>query len=263
MLDIGLIIWTAYRPAQLDLLLSSIDRFAPEQFDIMVLYKGDDEYSDGYTRCRELHPNVCFVKEYNFRDQTIAIVNSRKYIGVSTDDTVLYRPFKFTEELMRNVDVFSARLGFNTTVQDPFSHTMQPALTKYVDEGDTVCWNASDYHPLTNYGFLIGHDFCIYGERYQEWIKKAPFNRTNELESWMFYHARANFSPYIRAFKHSIAVNIPMNNISTVTETDNSSPLEQINSEFIQGKRFNLDDILKEKIVGCHQQIKVGMYDVL
>ncbi len=160
---------------------------------------------------------------------------------------------------MRGVDVFSLRLGFNTTIQDPFTQIIQPALTKFVDEGNTISWDTRNYHPLNNYGFIFGHDLHVYNQRYADIVDDAVFKKANDLESWLVYNGRDRINPYIRSFKESVAINIPGNNTSGVTQTDNSLPLEETNKKFLEGKRFNLEDVLKEKIVGCHQLMGIGM----
>lgn len=255
----GLIAWSFNRAAQLDLLLSSVERFAPDQFDIFVLYKSVGEFIEGYNLCKSYHPKVNFVSETNFCEQTKDILAEREYFGVSTDDTVVFRPFELDESLMNNVDIFSLRYGLNTTLQDPFTNIYQPALSMYFDEGDTISWDSRLYHPLNNYGFLFGHDMHIYSKRYREIIAETNFKKTNELESWLFNNARHKINPIIRSFKHSVAINIPANNTSGCTETDNSLPLEEVNAKFIAGKRFDITSVLNTKIIGCHQLVDLNM----
>lgn len=256
----SLLIWSYNRAAQLDLLLSSIDRFCPRQFETYVLYKSvGKEFAEGYEICKKSHPNINFVVEHDFNRQTKEILSFHDYMGVSTDDTVVYRPFTLTEHDMRNVDVFSLRYGFNTTIQDPFTQIVQPSLVNFVDEVNTISWDTRSYHPLNNYGFIFGHDLHVYTQRYADIIKDAPFKKANELESWLVYNGRDKINPFIRSFKESVAINIPGNNTSGVTQTDNSLPLEETNRKFLEGKRFNLEDVLKEKIVGCHQLFDLNM----
>ncbi len=225
-----------------------------------MLYKAKgNDFAAGYEICKKYHPDINYVDEYDFNLQTKEILSYRDYFGVSTDDTAVFKPFTLQVEDMRNVDIFSLRYGFNTTVQDPFTQSIQPALTRYTDEGDTISWDSRYHHPLTNYGFQFGHDLHVYSTKYRELIADAPFKKANELESWLFNNCRDKVNPFIRSFKHSVAINIPGNNTSGYTETDNSLPLDVVNTKFLSGKRFNLEDILKEKIVGCHQLMNLNM----
>lgn len=250
----GLLVWSFNRAAQLDLLISSIERFCPLQFDIFCLYKAKgNDFAAGYELCKKYHPDINYVDEYDFNTQTKEILSYRDYFGVSTDDTVVFKPFTLQVEDMRNVDIFSLRYGFNTTVQDPFTQIIQPALTRFTDEGHTISWDSRYYHPLNNYSFLYGHDAHIYSKRYCEIVQELEFKKANELETVLFNTCRNKINPIIRSFKHSVAINIPGNNTSGYTQTDNSLPLDKVNQKFLNGQRFRMDEILSMKIVGCHQ----------
>lgn len=255
----GLLIWSYNRAAQLDLLLSSLDRFCPRLFETYVLYKSvGEKFSEGYELCKTYHPNINFVPEYDFNKQTKEILSYHEFMGVSTDDTVVYKPFTLTEHDMKDVDIFSLRLGFNTTIQCPFTGKTQPSLSKYVNEGNTIVWDSRHYHPLTNYGFVMGHDMVVYSKKYFELVKEISFNKANELETKLF-DFRDKINPFIRSFLESKAVNIPGNNNSGYTETDNSLPLDIVNKKFLDGKRFRMNEILEQKIIGCHQLFPLVM----
>jgi len=248
----GLIVWSKDRASQLDLLLSSLSKFAPNQFRTHVLYKGEDEFGEGYKLCSGYHPDVEFVAETDFCKQTKEILATHEYMAVSTDDTVVFKPFSLSVDDMSGVDIFSLRLGLNTTVQEPFSGRMQPALTKFVNEGRTICWDSRLYSPTDNYGFKLGHDMVVYGPKYRELVNSLSFSKTNELETKLFY-LQDKINPFIRSFHHSVAVNIPSNNQSGITLADNSLPLESTNKLFLEGKRFRLDEVENMKVRGCHQ----------
>ena len=253
MSDFSLCVWSRDRASQLDLLLSSIKKFCPNQFDISVLYTYSIlNFKAGYERCQRYHPSVEFIKETNFCEQTKEILNRKDYTCVCTDDTVCTNSFVLTKEMMKDVGVFSLRLGLNTLIQEPFSGRIQPALTKYVEENDTICWDSRDYHPLENYGFLTGHDGCVYTNQYKNIVQDLEFSKTNQLETLLF-NERHRMNPYIRSFRKSCFVNLPSNNQSGITLADNSLPLEETNKKFIEGKRFRLDEVEKMKVVGCHQ----------
>ncbi len=255
----GLLIWSYNRAAQLDLLLQSIEKFCPDQFEIYVLWKGDLGFYEGYLKCASLHPNIHMWLEKNFNEDTKVVLSLHDYFAVSTDDTVITRPFVLKEEHMSGVDIFSLRYGLNTVVQEPFSGRLQPALIRYNDEGETISWDSRLYHCTNNYGFLFGHDMHLYSKRYRELIQDAPFKKTNELETWLFNNCRDKINPIIRSFKQSVAVNIPGNNHSGITLADNSLPLEEVNNKFLAGYRFRLKEVEEMKVLGCHQLLNLQM----
>ncbi len=259
MSDFSLIVWSRSRPAQLDLLLSSVARFAANQFDIFILFKaGDDKFRDGYELCQSLHPEAEFIDEYDFCKQTKEMLSYRPFSCVATDDSLVFSSFSLNKEMMKDVGCFSLRLGKNTLIQEPFSGRLQPALSRFCDEGETISWDTRDYSPTDNFGFKTGHDFCVYGQRYRELVEELEFKKTNELETRLFY-LQDKVNPFMRSFKHSVACNVPSNNMSNITLTDNSLPIEEINDKFLAGKRFRLDEIEKIKARGCHQNESLVM----
>lgn len=254
-----LLIWSKDRAGQLDLLLQSIEKFCP-QFNVHILYKASNQnYNEGYKKLESYFPECHYHPEFNFRKQTLDILGLNKYVCISTDDTVLTRPFSLKEEHIANVDIFSLRLGWNTVVQEPFSGRIQPTLSRYVDEGETVIWDSRLYNPYDNYGYQFGMDMVLYNQRYYDLVKKIEFKRTNDIEGYLSTHCRDKINPFMRSFKESVAVNIPSNNISGVTQADNSLPFEEVNSKFLDGYRFRLKEVEDTKIVGCHQLISLVM----
>lgn len=249
----GLLVWSFNRPAQLDLLLQSLDHFCPNQFDVNVIWKGEGDYEEGYIKCFGYHHRVWEHREFDFNAQTNYILGFYPYCAISTDDTVVFQPFRLVEEHLYGVDIFSLRLGLNTIIQEPFSGRIQPALNRYSDEVGTISWDSRYYHPHSNYGYQFGMDMVLYSKRYAELVKEIPFKKTNDIEGFLSTHARDKINPIIRSFKHSVAVNIPGNNLSGVTQADNSINFKETNDKFLEGKRFRLKEIEEMKVVGCHQ----------
>lgn len=256
----GLLIWSKNRAAQLDLLLSSIEKFCPNLFKINVLYKHDAEkFAEGYEKLKEYHQNVNYHYEQNLAQDTKAILAQYDYCCVSTDDTIFYSPFSITEKQMENIDIFSLRIGQNNKIQNPFNNEPQVPITKFADEGYTICWDSRFYPLHSNPGYLFGHDATIYSRRYLDLIQNLNFKSINELESYLILNCSNKINPYIRGFKQSKAVNIPGNNTSGVTQTDNSLPLNEINNKFLLGQRFDLNCLNNVKIVGAHQLLPLTM----
>lgn len=263
---IDLIIWSKDRAAQLNLLLESIRTYMPNVFNIHVIFTSSSEiYDEGYAEWMAysldvMRGNIRVIRETDFRANTMeAIVKSDRFVCFSTDDTVLIRPAEFKPKYMDGVATFSLRLGFNTIEQDIHAGTKQPPLNLYEDEGETISWLFSNYHPHHNYGYPFGLDMHVYHKKdIYDLTRYMPFNNTNQLETGLF-HKKLCVSPKMRSFKESVAVNVPVNSISGVTRAGevHGSPTEFLNSEYLKGKRLSLDAVSKEKIVGCHQEIKL------
>ncbi len=249
----GLLIFSRSRPAQLDLLLSSLEKYSLTNFEVNVLYKNDKEYEEGYNRFHFYHPYVNLIEETDFCNQTKEILSRYEFCGISTDDCICCKEFEFKSKHMIGVDVFSLRYGLNTTLQHWADNSIQPALVKYTDESETICWDTRLHHALNNYGFIFGSDCHIYSKRYLQLIKDVDFKSINQLESYLFNNCRDKINPFIRSFRQSVVFNCPGNNQSGQTKTDNSLNFEEINKKFLLGQRFDLSCLDNVKIVGAHQ----------
>jgi hypothetical protein len=85
----------------------------------------------------------------------------------------------------------------------------------------------------------------------------AEWRTTNELETSLFYQ-RYSFRPIIYSPRYSVAVNVPINNMSNVTICGQMFPysIEDLNNQFLAGKRFTYE-FKESEIVGCHQELKL------
>ncbi len=131
-------------------------------------------------------------------------------------------------------------------------------LHHYIDEGNTISWNFTKYHPHDNYGYVFGLDMHLYRrDKFLNLIQSIPWNNTNELETGLF-HCKNKVLPFIRSFKHSVAVNVPVNNMSgaTIAGKYYAYSVESLNELFLQGKRISLTSLDNVIIAGSHQEIK-------
>lgn len=265
---IHLIVWSKDRAAQLHLLLESIERNIPDTFITSVIYTASTpEHKKGYDILQsEFDENrVGLIFENDLHDHTMSLVSDPAfdYISFCTDDTVFYRNHgPFDESLLDDsIATFSLRYGLNTVMQDFHTGRYQPPLNLYEDEGDTIRWVFSHYHPLNNYGFPLALDAHIYNrEMMYNLMKYLPFTNTNQLESNLF-PKRFEIPQNIRSFKQSLAVNIPTNSISGVTRAGeiHSYTTEELNVPYLDGRRIDLDKIMLHSIEGCHQELPLEL----
>lgn len=262
---INLIVWSKDRACQLDCLLRSL----PINFfnKVYVIYKtSDDNFQKGYEKLSARFQHVIFIKEVSLHDQTMEVIgeclSSTSKIALSTDDTVFFKnPPMTPEEVVKSMGpqtvTFSFRYGFNTIVQDCHIDSYQPSLNIYQDCGDYISWNSEYYHPLTNYGYPFGLDMHVYdAQMLYNLANQIDFKNTNQLESGLF-HLRVHAPKIINSFKHSVAVNIPCNNMSGITRSGEKYPftIEELNKAYLDDYIINLDDIKGARIIGSHQEI--------
>lgn len=261
---IDLLIFSKDRACQLDALLNSIDKYLPKWFNIFILYKtSSDRYDIAYEELKLTYNKAVFIKENNFYKDSMQIISDSKtnHLCFSTDDMVIFKnPDTLVEEILPKYKntTFSLRLGFNTSVQDCHKGLSQFPLNLYVDKKNFIEWNSNNYPAIFNYGYPLAVDMHIFDKNCMtDILNEIEFKNSNELESKLQNYR--NYIYNISSYKHSIAVNIPCNNISNYTLANNifSYSLESLNDAFLNGKRICIDSISKNKIVGCHQEIEL------
>lgn len=279
---IDFIVFSKDRTAQLDLLLSSIKLFFPTWNDIDsdrtkcllnigIIYKSSTpDFQKGYDLLINKHANFAtFLNQENRKlsdcVNNISVELHRlaewtNSVCFSTDDMVFYKPLPYLPDdclPKTEHEVFSFRLGFNTIEQDIHRGTKQPPLNVYHLENGILSWNPQFYYPHHNYGYPLAIDTHIFHRHlFNKFISKWNYNSSNELEGKL-----QQLIPKIgrlSSFKESIAVNIPVNNLSGLTiagQKYNYSP-EFLNEQFLLGKVINLYKIVATPIIGCHQEIE-------
>lgn len=264
---INLIIWSKDRAAQLDILLRSWYSRVTMPATLFVIYKSTSEnYEKGYKTLIEEYKHVTFINQESqtIKDVTLDIINKNKekYTGFSTDDTFIYRNFSLSADSLQKIftsaDILSLRLGLNTLVQDCHRGTYQPALNNLLyNDGQIIGWKWTDYAPLDNYGYPCGLDMHIFPSSLLQSLITTEWRTTNELETSLFYQ-RYSFRPIIYSPRYSVAVNVPINNMSNVTISGQifSYSIEDLNNKFLEGQRFTYE-FNESEIVGCHQELKL------
>ena len=250
----NILVWSKDRPAQLDALLTSLRKYIPSF--ISVLYKySNDSFREGYEICKRDHQFINFHEEKDFYKDTIELSEISSAVCYTTDDTVVFNSVISLQEIRDNLSdssVFSFRLGYNTVVQNHFCSILQPPLIPDKVERNLLFWNPNNrFYNGCNYGYPHALDMHMYRTSYIiPLLKSIKFKTTNELEgSLQKFNSRIStlFSP-----KESVAVNIPINNISGITKTNNRSiSPEQLNQEYLNGKRLKY--IFDKPVIGCHQ----------
>jgi hypothetical protein len=258
---ISILCWSKDRACQLNALLRSLRTYIPSSVVVLYTYS-NDAFKAGYDLVRSEHPFVTFIKENDFYEDTIYSIEGMKSdnICLTTDDTFIFNSvddLSFIKKNLNNQSVFSFRLGYNTVIQDHITQTYQGPLIPDKIEKNYLFWNPSKYVNYCNYGYPHALDMHLYSTSYLlPILKEIRFKTTNELEGILQkYNNRIKtlFSP-----KESVAVNIPLNNISGLTGVNQyRMSMEEMNTEFLKGKRLFYQ--LGNVIVGCHQDIEFRM----
>lgn len=264
---IRLIVYSRDRAAQLSLFLRSIELYAPNTFNISIIWNySSDFFQKGYEKLIQSTDNItwCYQKEKSeFKKFTLYCVEEFEHICFSTDDEVVFQTIN-RQKLFDNLPkfdnhIFSLRLGFNTLVQDCHKeNNFQPPLNIYVEKDGVLTWPINFYHPHHNYGYFGSLDMTIYRRSLlQKILPKINFKNTNELEGGLTqFRDECN---YISSFNKSVAVNLPVNNMSGYTTINDkySYSNEELNQKYLDGYEIDLESISQTRIIGSHQQIKL------
>ena len=272
---ISAIIFSRDRPAQLDLLLASLDRNAPSVFSpvTVIFHASDYDYAHGYVTCRREHPGVRFVEENEFRQDFFHVLDLVDTPLVTTfcDDDVLYRPMPAfsirgsTVRLCEAEDVlcFSLRLGFNTGNCYPLRRMQGlPAfVSRYDVYGQLLAWPWRNGDGDYSYaGSLDGHVWRI--DDLRALIGDRPFTNPNELEDALVQGCTLAPFATMACYPQSVLVGIPANRVNE-THLGNRYGEEHfesersLNSRYLEGKRLDLDAIRADKVTGAHTELEL------
>lgn len=258
MMTFEIVVFSKDRACQLHAFLESVLTHISNVV-VSVVYTYSEEHKESYEKLirRFSLDNVFFVKENDFRSDIISCVAYSKFdhIAFSTDDTIIYRPLPSFIPAIYKHECFSLRLGLNTIVQNPYTGELQMPLKNYNSDGNNVIsWNCSLYHPFANYGYPMSLDLHIF-QRQQilSLIKLFDWKNSNQLEGGLC--AYRNEISYMRSFVYSVAVNVPLNNMSKVTQTNNSLTQAELLAKYMDGEVVDLSKIDAKSIKGCHQEI--------
>lgn len=262
---INTILWSKDRACQLDLTLTTYKKYFKEWADqsVSIIYTHSNEaYGRGYEIVKKLHPEFNWVRETNFRLDTINIFNDKKrdYTAFLVDDDVF-------------VDYFSLNsVEFNTFQQDPNIICLSPRMAPYV----TYCYPASI--PCTPSPFLSQYA----GKKVWEWkngtpnsdwsypwsvachhifrsvdlqhaINNIPFRAPNSFEGNCLL-GHIGDRPYMISYDTAKCICSTNNKIQmeNMNRNENSHPVEFLNANFLAGKRL-CPDINHQRILNaCH-----------
>lgn len=268
---IQLFIPSKNRACQLHLLLESIQRNC-SIFHITILYTySDNEFKKGYEKLKKenVAKNVEWIFETNLREDYLNIIRkSKSEIFCHTcDDTVFYRKFTSLYEdvadiLDERTICFSFRYGLNTIIQDYTTGRPQKKLLQnYFVDDQLIKWKWIDYPYLENNSFIFGQDgHCFRTGHWLDIVDSTNFDCFAQLESNLTlnqYHFK-DF-PYISSPLNSCLVSIPTNSVQgkLYHSKHNHISSEELNIKYISGYKLSLESIMRENIIGAHQDIKL------
>jgi len=263
---IDCIIFSKNRAAQLQLLIESIERFAPRLYNnIYVIYKAttkDHETTYNYVASKYYH--ITFIEEENLVDNqfekiTKSIINhinsyNTPLLTFLVDDDIFFRPPRIKSEQIHEIiyhtkRVFSLRLGKRYKYLKDFM-----VHKNYITIPRDINVKCAAY-PLSVDGNIFDTKFIT------KLIDKISFINPNKLESRL-----QKFTPQCSNMFSVIEqclVGVPINRVSDTSHCtfgeNHYLNEDEICKQFLEGKRFNLDDISFKGINNTHVELKMEM----
>lgn len=267
---ISAIIFSRDRPAQLDLLLRSVQLNAPWLEPVTVIFTVTGlDFLEGYSVCAAEHPDVTWVRETDFQAQTIAAVKGGRECTVFLcDDDVVYRSqppgardlWQILADDSHMLCV-SLRLGINTTFC--YSLRSEQAVPFNDDPSQFKSWQwRKAEHDFGYAGSLDGHVFRT-DQLLTLITANAPqWRNPNELEDHLHRATQTALLPLMSCYRESLVVGVPVNSVQDVYKPNRhgerfSSPASFLIQPFLAGKRFSLLSIPPAEVRGAHQEFSL------
>lgn len=248
MAPIYTLIFSRDRAMQLDLLLYSMSKFAPQLHPVRVLYRASNkEFEEGYYRLRCNWKNVGWIPETDFNAQLLGCLRECQagrmgedsdylepypYISFLVDDDVFYRPLP-PDWMPSPGEAYAPRLGNNCTYCFNLSRPMNQ------QEGDFRCTMSLDGH------------IYLADEILPTITQHAPYCHPNNIEDKLW----DKISPRLRYAEQSCLVGIPHNRVGTHPNPNGGGSVVHLNDRFLQGERIVLEDMDFSNVHGVHQII--------
>lgn len=261
------IILSKDRPAQLDLLLRSIERNGAGQFIPWVIAR----HSDGYNAVSDAHQEayIMFGNENVFElDVRHALSECGEFVCFMCDDGILYRPdarnpaLNFTTRgLDTDLLCVSLRLGENTVRQYPTDFKQRlPREPPWDGNGAAWEWRNAE-HDFGYPGSIDAHVFRT--ADVQRMLAARSFPNPTALECALVdgCNELASERPLMACYPHSVYVGNPINRVSLQSGVRYGTRFpvsaEECNRRFLAGERIDLDALDFSGVDGAHTEIEL------
>jgi glycosyltransferase involved in cell wall biosynthesis/MoaA/NifB/PqqE/SkfB family radical SAM enzyme/predicted SAM-dependent methyltransferase len=263
------VIFSKDRPLQLDATIRSFLFHCCDAniVDLKVLYTTSSAMQQElYAELIKDYPSVRFVKEQNFRNDLLSLLNSSDYILFLVDDNIFVRDFKVIDvinSLSDNSDAlgFSLRLGRNTTYCYPLDKEQRLPDIKPLEKAGQIKydWTTAEY----DFGYPLEVSSSVYRTKdILPFISGLPFLNPNSLEGYMAENAHSFkiANPLLLCFDRSITFCVPLNKVQNIAAANRTSSNPAYSPEnlvkiFSDGNRIDVSSYNNFSPNACHQEV--------
>ena len=238
-----------------------------EQIKLFVLYQVSNQlHQRQYNNLKKDFGNVVFIKETNFKQQLLAVVEGSEYVLFLVDDNLFVKDFYLADvvkSLRENKDSigFSLRLGKKTNYC--YSHDSKQSLPAFhkIDNGILKYnWTAGEY----DFGYPLELSSSLYKTSdILVLLDKLEFTNPNVLEDMMAANAQlyAQTKGCLLCYENSVAFCNPINKVQSVWNnrscTDDRYSAEKLAEMFEEGVRIDVEKFSGFVPSSCHQEVQV------
>lgn len=257
---INIIVFSKDRALQLELFLRSFKRFVlnDEAYKISVLYTHSDNlFKQGYDILMGLvSDNIVFIKEINFKADTIKLIDSQNpHTVFFVDDIIFKESFDFYDEQMA---LFNADQGIACR-----SLRLHPRLTYCYAENRNMKRPVFYQNNVFNwtketgdYGYPMSQDGHIFRtNQIRQFHIDLDYHAPNTLEGKLHLQRR-RMPPKMICYNKSKIINNPMNRVqfASINRCGNISA-EFLNDKFLDGFIISLEPFVGMDNVAVHTEI--------
>jgi hypothetical protein len=257
---INIIVFSKDRALQLELFLRSFRRFVKGYYNyvISILYTySNDKFKEGYDILLEsAYPCERFVKETNFKQDTIDLIDYQKpYTVFFVDDIIFKEPFEFFDEKMRifinNKDIACLSLRLHKNLD--YCYAEARSMAKPVFDKDNVFnWTRE----TGDYGYPMSQDGHIFRtEEIYGFHVNLEYHAPNTLEGRLHLQRR-KMPPLMICYDKSKIINNPLNRVQFASENRcGNISAEFLNDKFLKGYVIDLEPFVGFDNIAVHTEI--------
>lgn len=258
---VNIIIFSRNRACQLDLLLRSVyyNFVNWNSYKWNVLYTYDDAFKTGYDLVIKAHPDINFIKETNFKQNVLNLINNTDpYIMFGVDDNVFKNRFDITGssefydfDIRDDVMALSLRMWPGITYCYTENRPTPPPIFK---ENGINIWNWRDSKLSGDWSYPFSIDMSIFKKKdILENLINVNYWNPNTMEGYLANQAWNK--PYLICYKESIIFNNPINKVQTANGNRCGNVSTQyLNKMFLAGDVIDLIPLQGLKNTAPHQE---------
>ena len=263
-----LVIFSFNRPMQLYSLLESVRERVTGLRKIMVIYRQDKDFFQGYEIVKKTFPNVDFYKQSDnnpyadFKPLVLQTAFSKKrqgaeYILFAVDDLIITDHIIIKEGIKKLQSTGTYGLYYRIGTHTDYCYTadFKQGLPNFLELGnDCLAWQFDSGKGDWDYPNSV--DFVLYKKQdIQQALEQIDYVHPNYLEGkWALL---ADHKKMGICYTRAKTVNIPINKVTTFSNKHaNMMSPEEMNTEFLKGFKIDIKPIFQLNNRSAHTEIE-------